>query len=335
VNVARLKIIGVEEHGWTAGIRDALASLPEDRRDPSVSYFNTDETDKRLLDYCDARLRDMDAMGMDMAVLSISTPGTQILDAPEAVKLAREANDELAAAVARHPDRLQAFATLPTPDPVAAVDELHRAVLDLGLRGAMIHGRTGDKMLDHPDFAPMLEEASRLGTPIYIHPQFPSTAIRDIYYDGLPDELSTRLAAGMWGWHMETAINALRLILSGTFERAPDLQIILGHWGEMIPLFLERVDVAPTANYLPKSASEYFREHFYIAPSGIWSWQMLTHALTEVSADRILFAIDYPFQHSFDGYARHFLEQAPISPADKEKIGHLNAERLFGLYPAE
>lgn len=271
--------------------------MPEDRRDPSVGYFNTGETGKRLLDYGDARLRDMDAMGMDMAVLSITTPATQSLDAPEAVKLAREANDELAAAVARHPDRLQAFATLQTPDPAAAVDELQRAVLGLGLRGAMIHGRTGDKMLDHPDFAPILDEAARLGTPVFIHPQMPPKAVRDIYYGDLPDELSLTLAGGVWGWHMETAINALRLILSGTFERAPGLQIILGHWGEIIPLYLERVDVAPMARYLPKSAAEYFREHFYIAPSGIWSWQMLTHALTEVSADRILFAIDYPFVH--------------------------------------
>jgi predicted TIM-barrel fold metal-dependent hydrolase len=171
--MARLKFIGVEEHGWTAGIRDAVTSLPEDRRDPSVGYFNTGETDERLLDYDEDRLRNMDAMGMDMAVLSVTTPATQILDAPEAVRLARQANEQLAAAVARHPDRLQAFATLPTPDPVAAVDELQRAVLELGLRGAMIHGRTGDKMLDHPDFAPILDEAARLGAPIFIHPQMP------------------------------------------------------------------------------------------------------------------------------------------------------------------
>ena len=159
--MARLKIIGVEEHGWTTGIRDAQEHVPPASRDPSVGYFKTGETDKRLLDYDQGRLRDMDALGMDMAVLSITTPATQNLGAAQAVKLAREANDELATAVARHPDRLQAFATLPTPDPVSAVHELRRAVLELGLRGAMIHGRTGAKLLDHPDFAPILAEAAR------------------------------------------------------------------------------------------------------------------------------------------------------------------------------
>ena len=196
----------------------------------------------------------------------------------------------------------------------------------------MIHGRTGDKLLDHPDFAPILAEAGALGVPIYIHPQAPPKAVRAAYYEGLPDDVSSTLSTGVWGWHMETAINALRLILSGAFERTPSLQIILGHWGEMIPLYLERIDGASSfAKHLPKSVAQYFRDHFYVAPSGIWSWQMMMHTLNEIGSDRVLFAIDYPFQHPLDGSARAFLENAPISPSDKEKIGHINVEKLLRL----
>ena len=328
----RLKIIGVEEHGWLPEIRDAHNALPADRQDPSVSFFNGGETDERLCDYGERRIRDMDAIGMDVAVLSITTPATQILDAPDAVRLSRQANDRLAAAVKAHPDRFAAFATIPTPDPIAAVEELRRSVTELGLKGAMIHGRSGDKMLDHPDFAPILDEAGALGVPIYIHPQVAPKSVRAAYYDGLPGNLSFALSAGTWGWHMEAAINALRLVMSGAFERAAGLQIILGHWGEMLPFYLERIDsAARLQDTLPKSFAQYFHDHFYVAPSGIWSYQMLAHTLTEISADRVLFAIDYPFVHPFDGSARRFLEDAPISPSDKEKIGHLNAERLLKL----
>ena len=169
----RLKIIGVEKHGWTPGLRDALHALPADKQDISLGYFNIGETDDRLNDYGTRRLSEMDDIGLDFAVLSITTPGTQILDPDNAVRLARQANDHLAAAVARHPTRFAAFATLPTPAPLHAVEELTRAVTELGLKGAMIHERTGDKMLDHPDFAPLLDEAARLQVPIFIHPQMP------------------------------------------------------------------------------------------------------------------------------------------------------------------
>ncbi len=328
----KIRMIGIEEHGWTAGIRDALNALPAERQDPSIAFFNIGETDERLRDFGERRLREMAEMGMDMQILSVTTPGTQILAPADAVRLAREANDVLADAVKLHPDRFAALATLPTPDPAAAVVELRRAVEELGMKGAMIHGRTGSKMLDHPDFAPILDEAARLDVPIFIHPQMPPKAVREAYYDGLADDVSFVLASGMWGWHMETAINAIRLILSGTFDRLPNLQIVLGHWGEMIPLYLERVSAAASlAKGLKRTPADYFREHFYIAPSGIWSWQMLTHALAEVGADRIVFAIDYPFQHPLKGEARAFLENAPIAEDDKHKIGYRNLERLLKL----
>ena len=321
----------MEEHGWTVGIREALNALPPERQDQSIGFFNVGETDAQLLDYDEKRVALLDDMGMDVAVLSITTPATQILDPVEAVKLAVDANDQLAAAVAGHPDGLAAFATRPTPDPAAAVDELTRAVTELGFRGAMIHGRAGDKMLDHPDFAPILDEAARLEVPIFIHPQMPHKAVSDLYYGGFPHVLFVGFSSGGWGWHVEAAVNAIRLILSGTFERAPGLQVILGHWGELIPFYLERVDVMAPMAHLPRSPAEYFREHFWCAPSGIWSYQLLNHALAEVGADRMLFAIDSPFQRPTDGSIRRWLENAPISELDKHKIGHLNAERLLKL----
>jgi uncharacterized protein len=197
----------------------------------------------------------------------------------------------------------------------------------------MWHGRTGEKLIDHPDFAPVFDAAAELDVPIHLHPQRPIKAVSDYYYgQGLPDIIGKFFSTMAWGWHMETAINAMRLILSGTFDRLPGLQIILGHWGEMIPFFLERVDeMLGLVSDPSQSFARTFVEHFYLAPAGMWSYPMLQHALAEVGADRIVFSVDYPFILPLDGSARRFLEQAPISQADKHKIGHLNAERLLGL----
>ena len=327
----RLRIIGVEEHMCTSRLRDALRSLPYEVA--GISY--TDSIYGKLCDVNESRVRDMDAMGVDVQVLSLTTPATQVLEPHEAVTLAREANDFLAELVAANPTRYQGFATLPTPDPDAALDELERCISGLGHRGIMLHGRTGDKFIDHPDFAPIFARAAELRVPIHLHPQRPAATVSDFYYmQGLPEAVGKALSLAAWGWHVETAVNAIRLIISGAFERSPDLQIILGHWGELVPFFLERIDhmlgrVSREIAFAPT-----FLEHFHVAPAGIWSYPMLSNSISELGADRIMFSIDYPFIAPLDGSARRFLEEAPISPADKHKIGHVNAERLLRLGPA-
>ena len=325
-----LKIVGVEEHMWTPALRDHMLSVPPEVR--GVSY--NDALTHDLIEVGDRRLSDMDAMGVDVQVLSVTSPGVQVLQPPEASRLARDANDALARLVEENPTRYACFATLPSPDPAAAAEELERCVTELGHRGVMLHGRTGEKFIDHPDYVPIFDKAVELGVPIHLHPQRPTKVISDLYYmEGMPEMVGSVLSMFGWGWHIETAVNVIRLISSGALERRPSPQFILGHWGETIPFFLERLDqmVSPFLEAAPRTFAETFLEHFHIAPSAIWSYPMLTHAVATVGADRIMFSVDYPFHKPLDGEARRFLEGAPISVADKHKIGHLNASRLLGL----
>jgi uncharacterized protein len=324
--------IGLEEHAWTPDLRDALTALEGDARDDSVTMLNNGEIARRLLDVTSERIQHMDDAGIDVQVLSVTTPGTQSLPPAEAVRLARDANDMLAATVSAQPGRFAAFATLPTPDPAAAAKELERTVRGLGFAGAMLFPRTGDVYLDHDRFRPVFEAAAGLGMPLYIHPEIAPHPIRDVYFSGYSDDINLILATGGWGWHADAGIAALRLILAGTFDRHPDLQLILGHWGEMLVFFLERADILSNwTPHLQRRVAEYITGNLNVTPSGIFSHRMLAHALAAIGADRIMFSSDYPFQYSPNGGARAFLDTAPISPEDKAKIGYQNAERILGL----
>lgn len=328
-----MKIITLEEHCMNAAIlaasQEAIGkSLPRAQKAYGNGLSYTPSI-KHAMDLGDLRLAAMDAAGIDMQVLSSNPPGVQLLAADEAVPLAKDANDQLADAVKAHPDRFAAFATLPMSSPEAAAAELERAVNKLGFCGTMINGRTGDLFLDDPSFTPVLETAAALDVPIYLHPTIPSRAVQDAYYGGFNDAVNTRFATVAWGWHAETGIHALRMILGGVFDRYPKLQIILGHWGEMVPYFLARVNEAlpPQATQLDRTFTEYFTNNAYVTPSGMFTLPPFMLAHQTLGADRILYAVDYPFIEN-DG-AREFLENAPICPADKEKIAHGNAERLL------
>jgi hypothetical protein len=179
------RVIGVEEHAWTAELRDALLKSGGD--DTVTMLSSQQDTDRRLLDTGDERLARMDAAGVDLQVLSITTPGTQSLPPAEAVPLARDPNDFLADAVRRRPDRFAAFATLPTPDPEAAAGELERCVTRLHLAGALLFPRTGETYLDHDRFRPVFEAAAQLRVPLYIHPALPPRPVRDALYSGFGD----------------------------------------------------------------------------------------------------------------------------------------------------
>jgi predicted TIM-barrel fold metal-dependent hydrolase len=284
-----------------------------------------------LLDLGQRRIAAMDEAGVDMMVISTRAPAVQNLSALEAVPLARAANDVLAAAVADHPSRYAAIATLPTPDPQAAADELRRCVEQLGFRGAVLHGHTSGRFLDDPAFTPIFEAAVELGVPLWLHPQPPPPAVFDAYFGGLEPRAAAILARAGHGWHAETALHALRMILTGVFDRFPTLQIVVGHMGEGLPFSLHRANVAlrPAAGGLERSVAEYFLENFYVSTSGYFTMAPLQCALSVVGADRILFSIDYPFSPLADGTA--FLRAAVLAPDDLAKIAHRNAERLLGL----
>jgi uncharacterized protein len=217
-----MKIIATEEHFVTEEILRLWRGLPKKDQDPSWALFPNDgKVAKRLLDLSSDRLRLMDECGVDVQVLSLTTPGTQNLEAGAANDAARRVNDIIAETVRGCPDRFQGFATIPTPVPSAAARELERGITQLGLVGAMMFGRTRDRNADHVDFEPIYEAAASLRIPLYFHPQTPQRPILDTYYSGLGDPLDLHFATGGIGWHYETGIQIIRMILSGVFDRYP------------------------------------------------------------------------------------------------------------------
>ena len=326
-----MKIIAIEEHWNSAGIREALDRLPGGERDESVVFNTMGDNQARLEDIGQGRLEAMDAAGIDVSILSVVTPATQALPAADAVTLAREANDEAADAVRAHPARLRAFATLPTSDPQAAAAELERCATRLGHVGAMVHGRTGPRPLDDPAYDDLFATAARLHQPIFIHPQIPSNELRDAAYRGLDPLTDLGLATFGWGWHMDAGLSALRLILRGTFDRHPDLQLILGHWGEMLLFWTDRADsLSGVAKHLQRRVSDYIKTNINITSSGMLQERLLRHTLDFTSADQVLFSTDYPFHQPNATVVRQFFDAVP-DPAARTGIASGNAEALFHL----
>ncbi len=328
-----MRTIAIEEHFLAHGVIEVM------KRDASSQVIGANpalaaEREAKLADLDSLRLRDMDASGIDLQVISHAVAGNLLLPGGEGVRLARQANDQLAAAVAAHPTRFAGFATLPMSEPEAAADELERAVRSLGFKGAMINGTSNGRFLDDPSFLPILERAVALNVPIYVHPGVPPEAVREAYYAGFDPVVNFALATAGWGWHSETGIHALRMILAGVFDRLPSLQIIIGHMGEMLPFMLARINnvLTPMAKQVQHIVPEYFLRNFYITTSGFFTDPPLLLTLQVMGADRIIFSVDYPYSTNEQG--RAFLDSASISPADKEKISHLNAERLLKLAEA-
>lgn len=322
-----MKVIALEEHLDTSEVKQAQSS--SQNQEDAANSFCQEKVDQRLLDLTEARTRDMDESGIDVQVLSLTTPGVQNLESSQAIELAKRTNDWIAQTVQAKPDRFQGFATLPTPAPKAAATELERAVTDLGLVGAMVFGRTREQNFDHADNEPIFEAASALGVPLYLHPQIPQQPVRAAYYSGFDDRLNAVLSTAGVGWHFETGIQFLRLILAGVFDRYPDLQIILGHWGEMVLFYLDRLDEIPKiAQTQQDSISKYFKRNLYVTPSGIFSQTYLEWAKQVIGINRILFAMDYPYVFEPEA-ARSYLENSSLNSEEREKVAHGNWERLM------
>jgi predicted TIM-barrel fold metal-dependent hydrolase len=284
----------------------------------------------KLEDLGEQRLRDMDAGGIDVQVISQGAPGTEQLEPEQAVSLARQANDYLAQAIKPHRARLAAFATLPTAAPSLAADELERTVTEHGFKGALINGHVRGRFLDDREFWPIFERAESLNVPIYLHPTEPPSAVRDAYYSGLPPRTATTLATSGWGWHVDTGLHALRLIAGGVFDEYPRLQLVIGHMGEALPFFLERTSRMLSAQAgLERPLADYVTNNLHFTTSGMFSYPPLACLLDVVGADRVMFSVDYPYSRNEEG--RDFILGAPISAADREKLAFRNAERLLSL----
>jgi uncharacterized protein len=329
-----MRIVALEEHYTVPRIVAGISPDAIARRGFPGPDFVWAQTTKRneLADLGDARLADMDASGVTVQVLSVAGPGADLVPGQAGIDLARDYNDALAEACARHPARYRGFAHLPMLAPEAAADELERTVKDFGFHGVLVNGATDGRFLDDPAFEPILARAEALDLPIYIHPGIPVAAVRNAYYDGLPGNFSFTMALGAWGWHAETAIHTLRLVLSGALDRHPGLKIIIGHMGEALPFMLDRIDETTAAEAkarLKRSVRQTILDQVWITTSGFFTMVPFMAALLSFGVDRIMFSVDYPF--ASNARAKAFLDALPVSPADREKIAHGNADRLLRL----
>ncbi|OXM56211.1 amidohydrolase [Amycolatopsis thailandensis] len=324
-----MTLIAIEEHWILPELTDALDGLPPEARDESLAFNDLGDHQERLQDLGAGRIATMDAQGIDVSILALTPPGTQSLPAEEALRLSRTANDVSAAAVAAHPTRFRSLSTLPMSAPSEVAGELERAA-DLGHVGTMVYGRSGDRFLDDPAYDDFFATAAALRQPVFLHPQLPSAAVRDASYRGFDPMTDLALATFGWGWHLDAATAALRLILRGTFDRHPDLQVVLGHWGEMLLFWLDRADSLSRVGGLRRPVSDYLRTNFFITTSGMFNPALLRHALSVTSTDRLIFSTDYPFQQPTREEIDAFLGELP-SDVDRRKFSSGNASALFGI----
>jgi 5-carboxyvanillate decarboxylase len=290
---------------------------------------NQDRFRRKLLDLDTERLADMDEAGVDMQILSVTIPGVQMFERDKASALAIATNDHLAAAIARHPRRFAGLACFAPQDPPGATREMERAVNTLGLNGFIVNSHTGNLYLDDPRFAPILEAAQALDRPIYLHPRAPSNGMAAPFRD-------YSMGGSIWGFGVEAGTHAVRLILSGVFDRYPRLRIVLGHMGEALPFWMWRLDhmaarrardgrMKPLA--LPPSA--YFRRNFAVTTSGFEDRDILDLVIKIAGIENVMWAVDYPYESAIDAVA--FIDRARLTDSQRAGISHRNAERLFHL----
>jgi hypothetical protein len=324
-----MRTITLEEHfvspAFLAGPGKGMEEQAKNPAHPMARLF------EQLSDLDGQRIAAMDAAGIDLQVLSLNSPGVEQLEPAEAVAVACETNDFLGEAVNRHPSRFAGFATLPTAAPDKAAGELERTVRSYGFRGAAVNGHVQGRYLDDKFFWPILECAEALKVPIYLHPTLPPQPVIDTLYKGFDPFVTSMLAGAGWGWHIETAIHVIRLILGGAFDRFPKPQIVIGHMGETLPFMVQRLDrtLPPARTKLERSVSAYLRENVHYTFSGFNFTPLFLTLLLQVGVDRIMFSTDHPYGSMAEG--RAFLDQLPVCDIDRERIAHGNAEHLLGF----
>jgi len=334
------RLIATEEAFGTKEQFDAMRRIVESTNQYDPDLFLWANTLRggivhdRLLDLDKERIALMNQWGVDMHLLSLTSTGVQMFSPDEGLAIAQSANDQLAAAIARHPARLAGLCSIPPQNPAGAVKELERAMKKLKLNGCVINSHTNGEFLCEEKYWPILEAAEALAAPIYIHPRAPNPLMAAAFR-------ADHLEHAIWGYSVEVGTHALRLITSGIFDRFPNLQIVIGHMGEFIPFWLYRIDyMHDKTNRFPaiKRAkitlrpSDYFRRNFAITTSGVNASAPLKLAITELGAENVLFAIDYPYQENVD--AVPWIRDVDIPYPDKAKVMYQNAERIFNIAPA-
>ena len=324
-----MKTIAIEEHFWTPMYRENVSA--NEFRNFFLSSRSKQlghDIVEQAMDLGARRLAHMDAAGVDVQVLSFGAPGPQAFGPDIAIPMARDANDLLYRTVQARPDRFAGFAALPTADPEAAAKELERAVTKLGFKGTMIHGHTQGDFLDDRKFWVIFECAEALGVPIYLHPTVPHPDVMKTYFKGYEE-----LCRAAWGFAVDTSCHFLRIVFAGVFDAYPKLKFILGHLGEMLPFAMHRLNdhtyPAAARRGLKRTPMEYLKENMVVTTSGNWYEPAFLCTLLALGADNILFAVDWPYEPNTTGI--EFLKKLSISDLDREKIAHLNAERLLRM----
>ena len=299
------------------------------------------QNEARLHDLADMRLRAMDEGEVEISVLSTTSPSIQgITDPKTEAETASAWNDYVADAIQPNKNRLRAFACLPMRFPDAAIDELRRAVNSLGLVGAMINGydNSGDSepiYYDAPEYIDFWKTAEALDVPIYIHPR-PVPESRETTYKPYNE-----LKSAAWGFHVETGEHVLRLIISGLFDKVPNLKIILGHMGEFLPFWCWRIDhrihregwdgEVAAQNGRPRklSVTEYVQRNIYITTSGFFHTPALDHALKVMGTDHVMYSVDYPYEDYSE--ANEWFDTLEYTPDLIQAIAYDNAKRILKL----
>jgi len=328
-----MRTVALEEHFAVPSIASRIDKAVLARRGyrPRTLPKDAPSPLELLAEVGERRLKSMNDAGISVQVLSNSGPGPDLVAGPDGVAMARETNDQLAKIVADRPDRFAGFAALPLQSPDAAAKELSRAVKELGFVGAMVHGTTEGRFLDHASFDQILAAAEELDVPIYIHPHIPPEPVRQAYFSDLPTGAGRVLETAGWGWHSETAIHVLRMVVAGTLDRHRRLKLIIGHMGEMLPMMLDRADYVFSldVDHLERPISRTVYDQVWITTSGIFHEPPFLAALLTFGIDRIMFSVDYPYAQ--DALGRKFLERISLSPADMEKLTHGTADALLKL----
>lgn len=286
------------------------------------------ETPKRLLDFAGIRLKEMDEHGVAMQVLSLTSPGVQMLDADIAAGVAQDANDELAETIARHPGRFAGLATVAPQTPDKAAAEIERAKTKLKLNGVVINSHTNNEYLDNKKFWPILEAAEAMDMPIYIHPRTPSDQMRAPMDD-------YNMGSAFWGYGVETSTHFVRVMMSGAFDRFPELKVVLGHMGEAVHFWIWRLDYmsapgrARGETPIKMLPSEYLKRNLRITTSGQENPAALRYSIETLGIDNVMWAIDYPYQGMTS--AVRFMNEAPLSPEERDAVYWKNAARVFNI----
>jgi 5-carboxyvanillate decarboxylase len=336
-----MRLIDLEAHFFTQEYLQHLAERTSPPRDIiSGSKRETRFSDRiyqsrpqalqdKLVNFEGPRLEEMNQAGIDMQVVGLTVPGVQMFEASEASLWARKTNDHLAKIIQKYPHKFIGLASVAPQNPQEAAQELERAVTVLGLGGLVLLSHVNNEYLDNRKYWPIFEMAAKLDVPINLHPSIPSSEILKPYA-----EYGYSLAGPILGFAADAALHAMRLIFSGLFDTYPNLKIILGHMGEALPFWLTRIDflyLRPSPERIPlkRKPSDYFKSNFIVNTSGVFFQPALLCTYLALGADKIAFAVDYPFEDSLT--AARFISEAPISNEDKEKICHGTAERIFKL----